>query len=87
VTATSDSDEIFEGLEHVPQYAPIRRLADNALAAVELQVRGRGDTALNNPQSLRRHLLLASALLSARDRHESVTDLDGTFDVVQSYRP
>jgi hypothetical protein len=41
VIAISNSDEIFEGLELVPQYAPIRRLADNALVAVELQVRGR----------------------------------------------
>lgn len=54
MTSTSESDEIFEGLELVPHYAPIRRLADDALVAAELQVRGRGDTALNTPKSLRR---------------------------------
>lgn len=54
MTSTSESDEIFEALELVPHYAPIRRLADDALVAVELQVRGRGDTALNTPKSLRR---------------------------------
>jgi EAL domain-containing protein (putative c-di-GMP-specific phosphodiesterase class I) len=54
MTSSSDPDEIFEHLELLPQYAPIRRLQDDEFVATELQIRGRHGTALDTPKSLRR---------------------------------
>jgi hypothetical protein len=54
MTSPSEPDEIFERLDLLPQYAPIRRLQDDALVAAELQLRGRPGTALDTAKSLRR---------------------------------
>lgn len=56
------------GVEVTMQYAPVRRLDDNALAGVELQPRGPRGTALSSPESLRR----TAALMDQRaelDKH------------------
>jgi len=41
-------------MEVVMQFAPVRRLSDGALAAVELQVRGLAGSAMGTAESLRR---------------------------------
>uniref|UniRef100_UPI003D8AD77B DICT sensory domain-containing protein n=1 Tax=Gordonia sp. B7-2 TaxID=3420932 RepID=UPI003D8AD77B len=45
---------LFDDLELHMQFAPVCRLSDGALAAVELQVRGPSGTRLGTPEALRR---------------------------------
>jgi DICT domain-containing protein len=53
VTRT-DGEGVFGGLDLVHQYAPVRRLADGALVAAELQITGHPGSAVSTPESLRR---------------------------------
>ncbi|WP_207843522.1 DICT sensory domain-containing protein [Williamsia soli] len=50
----TDGEGVFGGLDLVHRYAPVRRLADGALVAAELQITGRPGTAVSTPESLRR---------------------------------